>query len=88
VTGRPQEIARLPEGAALGAAGLAAMAAGVFAKDLAGLPTSWTRSVRRIEPRADFRERHAAMGLLYREAYQANAGLMHQLSGWADAAIA
>jgi xylulokinase len=88
VTGRPQEIARLPEGAALGAAGLAAMAAGVFAKDLAGLPSSWTRPVRRIEPRADSRDRHAAMGALYREAYLANAGLMHRLAVWPDAAIA
>jgi len=88
VTGRPQDTARLPEGAALGAAGLAAMAAGVFARDRAGLPSSWTRPVRRIEPRADSQHRHAAMAALYREAYQANAGLMHRLSGWSDAASA
>lgn len=78
----------MPEGAALGAAGLAAVAAGVFGTDPAGLPTAWTRPVRRIEPRAGSQDRHAAMGIRYREAYQANAALMHRISGWPEAVTA
>lgn len=83
VSSRSQEIARLPEGAALGAAGLAAMAAGLFPNAMDGLPSTWTLPSGRVHPRADSQGSHQAMRALYREAYQVNAGLMHRLARFA-----
>jgi len=78
VTGLPQFRARLPEGAALGAAMLAAVASGLSPTPL-DVPAAWAQPAGRVEPRDEGRERYARLTALQAEAYDRNAALMHQL---------
>jgi xylulokinase len=78
VTGLPQFQARLPEGAALGAAMLAAFASGQ-AGSICEMPADWVAPAGRMEPREEGRERYARLTALQEEAYESTASLIHRL---------
>ena len=78
VSGLEQRLARLPEGAALGAAFLGAQAAGAFTRE-EPIPHSWAGATRPLMPRPGVHEQYTRLYSLFRTAYETNAGLMHEL---------
>ena len=79
VSGLPQQVCRVAEGGALGAAYLGAIAAGAF--DAAGsLPQPWMAGGSSVQPDAAAAERYSELYPLYLHAYQSNRDLLHALA--------
>ncbi|HEY9595306.1 MAG TPA: FGGY-family carbohydrate kinase [Spirochaetia bacterium] len=78
ITGLEQEIPAPLEGASYGDAFLAGIGAGAFSstRDI----TRWVGGTRRITPRPDERPRYDAAYRIYRELYERNASLMHDIA--------
>jgi xylulokinase len=80
VSGHAQQVRSVPQGAALGAAYLGALAAGAFDRQRP-LPPSWITTDRPVRPRAAAQRQYERMYPVFLEAYRASAATMHRLSG-------
>jgi xylulokinase len=78
IAGLEQEIPAVLTGASYGDAFLAAMGVGMFSSlhDI----SRWVTGTRHVAPRADERLRYEASYRIYRELYERNADLMHEIA--------
>jgi xylulokinase len=80
VSGHAQQVRGLPEGAALGAAYLGALAAGAFDRGRP-LPRGWVETRRPVTPRAAAQREYDRLYPMFLEAYRCAATTMHRLAG-------
>jgi len=78
ISGVDQQISRVSQGAAIGAAYLGGMAAGVFKRNQS-MPQTWLNGHTEIKVSATAHKKYSEQYSLFLEAYQKNKILMHQL---------